>query len=114
MADILKGIDIDWEYPGAGDRGGNEVDTANFVLLMQDLRAAFDASGRELGISFTAPSSFWYLRWFDLPGLLKHADWVNLMSYDLHGEWDKLNPIGSIIQAHTNLTELETALELFW
>jgi hypothetical protein len=27
----------------------------------------------------TAPSSYWYLRHFDLPGLLTSADWVNVM-----------------------------------
>ena len=27
----------------------------------------------------TAPSSYWYLQHFDLPGLLQHADWVNVM-----------------------------------
>ena len=26
-----------------------------------------------------------YLRWFDLPLMLKYADWVNMMTYDLHG-----------------------------
>jgi chitinase len=75
------GVDIDWEYPGAPDRGGKPEDTKNYVLLMETLRKTFDGSGRKLGISFTAPSSFWYLRWFDLPGLVKHVDWINLVSH---------------------------------
>ncbi|KAL7621055.1 hypothetical protein AAE478_008367 [Parahypoxylon ruwenzoriense] len=108
------GVDIDWEYPGAPDRGGSKDDGANYVLMLETLRKTFDASGRKLGVTFTAPSSFWYLRWFDLPGMMKHADWVNLMSYDLHGVWDSSNPIGSIVQGHTNLTEIKLAAELFW
>jgi hypothetical protein len=36
------------------------------------------------------------------------------MSYDLHGAWDSDNPIGSIVQGHTNLTEIKLAAELFW
>ena len=39
----FDGLDIDWEYPGAGDRGGRDDDTANFVLLMKTLRTTFDA-----------------------------------------------------------------------
>ncbi|KAF2130126.1 glycoside hydrolase family 18 protein, partial [Dothidotthia symphoricarpi CBS 119687] len=108
------GVDLDWEYPGAPDRGGKEDDTQNYIELLKTLRSSFDKSGRELEISFTAPSSFWYLRWFDLPGMMKYADWVNLMSYDLHGIWDSSNPIGSVVQAHTNLTEIKLAVELFW
>lgn len=36
------------------------------------------------------------------------------MTYDLHGTWDSNNPIGSIVQGHTNLTEIKIAMELFW
>lgn len=36
------------------------------------------------------------------------------MTYDLHGVWDRNNPIGSIVQAHTNLTEIKLATELLW
>ena len=110
----FQGIDIDWEYPGAPDRGGHIDDTQNFVSLLQTLRSTFDASPRALGITFTAPSSYWYLRWFDLPNLIKYADWINLMTYDLHGVWDRNNPIGSIVQGHTNLTEIGYAMELLW
>jgi chitinase len=98
----FDGVDLDWyvylrsvvpclsiscqhhlhrEYPGAGDRGGKPEDTKNYVELLQAMRKEFDNSGRDLGITFTAPSSYWYLRWFDLPGMLKYADWMNLVSF---------------------------------
>ncbi|OAA67644.1 symbiotic chitinase [Cordyceps fumosorosea ARSEF 2679] len=108
------GVDIDWEYPGAPDRGGKPEDVENYVLLLKEIRAVFDRSGRQLGISLTIPASYWYLKWFDLPGLLKYADFVNLMSYDLHGVWDSSNPIGSRVLGHTNLTEISLAAELLW
>lgn len=86
-ADTFHRLDIDWEYPGAPDRGGKPEDTDNYTRLMKTLRQTFNGSPRRLGLSFTIPSSYWYLKWFDLPGLLKYADWTNLMSYDLHGTW---------------------------
>ncbi len=36
------------------------------------------------------------------------------MTYDLHGLWDKENPIGNVINPHTNLTEIQRAVELLW
>ncbi|KAL4738184.1 hypothetical protein BDV11DRAFT_171259 [Aspergillus similis] len=53
----FDGVALDWEYPGAGDRGGKPEDTENYVLLMKTLRETFDASGNTYGITFTAPSS---------------------------------------------------------
>jgi GH18 family chitinase len=32
----------------------------------------------------------------------------------LQGVWDSNDPIGSIVQAHTNLTEIQEAVELLW
>ncbi|EAU32456.1 predicted protein [Aspergillus terreus NIH2624] len=110
----FDGVDIDWEYPGAGDRGGKPEDTENYVLLLKTMREVFDKSGGDYGLTFTAPSSYWYLRWFDLEKMVKYVNWINVMTYDLHGVWDAENPIGSIVQGHTNLTEIKTALELFW
>lgn len=102
------------EYPGAPDRGGKPDDVQNFPKLLQTIRQTFDRSGRKLGITFTVPSSYWYLKWFDMPALLKYADWTNLMSYDLHGIWDSNNPIGNQVLGHTNLTEIKLAAELLW
>lgn len=32
----------------------------------------------------------------------------------MHGVWDKHNPIGSIVQGHSNLTEIKASVELLW
>jgi chitinase len=108
------GVDFDWEYPGADDRGGSEGDGRNYTLLLKELQEAIAATRRDYLVTFTAPTSYWYLRHFDLKAMMQYVDWVNLMSYDLHGIWDSDNPISSQVLAHTNLTEIDLALDLFW
>jgi len=47
--------------------------------------------------------------------MAKSVDWINLMTYDLHGSWDSPeDQIGSFVYAHTNLSEIEASLNLFW
>ncbi|RFN52992.1 glycoside hydrolase family 18 protein [Fusarium flagelliforme] len=112
----FDGVDIDWEYPGAGDRGGHEDDGENLTKLFKSMRSSFDFnfSGSHKEISFTAPTSYWYLQHFDLKASAKAVDYVNVMSYDLHGVWDAKNPIGSKVLSHSNITEIELALDLLW
>ena len=108
----FDGVDLDWEYPGADDRGGKKEDTANIVSLAADLKSAF---GSRYGLSMTLPTSYWYLQHFDLPGIQPHVDWFNLMAYDLHGVWDAQSKfVGSYIAPHTNLTEIDLGLDLLW
>ena len=78
----FDGIDIDWEYPAAGDRSGVPADTANFVLFMEEMRAAL---GPGMGLSATLPSSYWYMQGFDVAGMEPYVDFFNFMSYDIHG-----------------------------
>ena len=79
------------------------------------MKSYFDAQPEAWGISFAAPTSYWYLRWFDIGRMMQHVNWVNLMTYDLHGSWDnETSYIGPYAYAHTNLTEIETALDLLW
>ena len=108
----FDGLDIDWEYPVADDRGGRKADFENFPIFLRELRASF---GNGLGITVTLPSSYWYLRHFDLPAMAPHLDWFNIMSYDIHGVWDSSNRFtGPFIRPHTNLTEIEDGLSLLW
>ncbi|KAJ6052520.1 glycosyl hydrolases family 18-domain-containing protein [Penicillium canescens] len=111
-------VDLDWEYPGAPDRQPPKTNTTGntegYVKLVQDIRKAFDAEDKKYELSFTTPTSYWYLRWFDIKEMSKAADYVNVMSYDLHGVWDADDPIGSHVLAHTNLTEIKQAMDLLW
>ncbi|KAJ5385796.1 killer toxin alpha/beta [Penicillium cosmopolitanum] len=106
----FDGVDIDWGYHGADDCGGLPADTENFALLLSDLKEAF---GGRFCISVTLPSSYWYLRWFDLQAMEKSVDFFNLMSYDIHGVWDSSSKFtGPYVRPHTNLTEIRLGLDL--
>lgn len=82
---ITADQDID---PVADDRGGSKADFANFVTFMKELQ---QASGK-LGVTATLPSSYWYMKGFDIVHLEPYVDWFNFMSYDIHGTWDGNNP----------------------
>ncbi|KAL5365893.1 bacteriodes thetaiotaomicron symbiotic chitinase [Aspergillus floccosus] len=108
----FDGIDIDWEYPAAGDRGGAARDTANLVTFLSELRAAV---GTDFGLTCTLPSSYWYLKGFDIVGMAGYVDFFNFMSYDIHGTWDGNSEwTDSVINPHTNLTEISAGLDLLW
>ncbi|KAH6896525.1 glycoside hydrolase superfamily [Thelonectria olida] len=108
----FDGVDIDWEYPVAEDRGGDDADFENFVTFLKELR---EATGDDYGITVTLPSSYWYLQGFDIVNMEQYVDWFNIMSYDIHGTWDGKNEYtSSVVQAHTNLTEIDDALNLLW
>ena len=107
-------MDFDWEYPGAGDRGGHPDDGVNFTQLLKELKGTMIDGASQHIVSFTAPTSYWYLQHFDLKASAEYVDWINVMSYDLHGIWDSNDPIGNHVLAHTNLTEIKLALDLYW
>jgi chitinase len=78
----FSGIDLDWEYPGAPERGGNKLaDTRNLPLLVKEMRAAF---GTAYGISVTLAPDYWYLRWFDAKAIEPHVDFLGFMAYGEH------------------------------
>ncbi|KAJ6024672.1 hypothetical protein N7540_005469 [Penicillium herquei] len=111
----LDGVEIDWEYPAAGDRGGSPDDTANSVTLLAELREAFDPINPGWEITCTLPSSYWYMQNFDVKSMEKYISFFNFMSYDLHGMWDQGNKnTGSYLRGHTNLTEIDEGFNLLW
>lgn len=109
----FTGIDIDWEYRAADDRNGRPQDSSKFPKLLANLKSAL--SEYKFGLSITLPTSYWYLQHFDLVAIEPSVDWFNFMTYDLHGTWNIGNQwTGAHLGAHTNLTEIETALDLLW
>ncbi|OJJ00682.1 hypothetical protein ASPVEDRAFT_129047 [Aspergillus versicolor CBS 583.65] len=111
----FDGVDLDWEYPVADDRGGKPKDFENFVTFIKRLRERLNHAPRHIGLSITLPASYWYLRGFDIVHLEPHVDFLNIMTYDIHGVWDgPIEALGQYALAHTNLTEINLALELLW
>ncbi|KAL2386527.1 hypothetical protein RJZ90_000665 [Blastomyces dermatitidis] len=108
----FDGVDIDWEYPVADDRGGSKEDFKTYVQLLKELRAAAED---KYEITVALPASYWYLRGFDLKRMSKYVDWFNVMTYDIHGTWDGNNKwTQEVINPHTNLTEISLGLDLLW
>ncbi|KAL5041333.1 hypothetical protein BDW71DRAFT_201451 [Aspergillus fruticulosus] len=105
----FDGVDIDWEYPASSDRGGKDADTKNFVTLLKELK---EACGDTYGISVTLPSSYWYLKNFDVVSMADYVDWFNFMSYDIHGTWDG-TVIGYMKKANS-MEEISDGLDLLW
>ena len=77
--------------------------------------ALTSSSGGRSGLTVTLPVSYWYLQNFDISSMVAWVDWFNVMSYDLHGLWDKDNKwLGPFLNSHTNLTEITEYLDLLW
>ncbi|KAL3442261.1 glycoside hydrolase superfamily [Aspergillus insuetus] len=63
----FNGVNLDWEYPGAEDRGGHSDNGVNLTKLVREMRVAFSlasiinvvtGSTSAYEISFTAPTSY--------------------------------------------------------
>ncbi len=99
----FDGIDIDYEYPSSMSDSGSPEDWAiankqrghiwaGYLALMKALRIALDKQAivdhHYYLLSIASPASGYLLRGFNGFQALQYLDYVNIMSYDLHGAWN--------------------------
>ena len=84
----FDGFDLDWEYPGAQDRDGSWDDKQNFASLVEELAAAFKPYNWLLSAA-VSPAKFRVNDGYDVRKISQHLDFINVMTYDLHGSWDR-------------------------
>nr|UTR35850.1 chitinase [Agrotis ipsilon] len=85
----FDGLDLDWEYPNQRDTVNGAADVGNFTTLCRELRSAFDRKGYLLTAAVAAGKSS-ASRSYDIRGISKYLDMVNLMTYDMNGGWDNV------------------------
>ncbi|MCB5197426.1 chitinase C-terminal domain-containing protein [Deefgea sp. H3-26] len=99
----FDGIDIDYEYPTSMSDAGNPEDWKignakrgdlfkGYMALTKTLRAELDkqavADNKYYMLTIASPSSGYLLRGMEDFEAVKYLDYVNIMTYDLHGAWN--------------------------
>lgn len=87
----FDGLDLDWEYPVCWQvdcTKGPESDKEGFSQLVKELSNEFKAKGLLLSAA-VSPSKKVIDAGYDVPVLSKYLDWISVMTYDFHGQWDK-------------------------
>ena len=89
----FNGIDIDWEYPGYAPHNGSAADTANFTLLLQELRTALDSlsitNSEEYLLTACFGATETHMSYIDWANVVPLLDLINFMTYDFSGDWSE-------------------------
>lgn len=100
----FNGVDVDYEYATSMNDAGHPLDwnvsnprraalMRGYVALMKTLREKLDAAAAQdykyYLLTVAAPASGYLLRGMETYQVTQYLDYVNIMSYDLHGAWNQ-------------------------
>lgn len=110
----FNGVDIDWEYPVSGGLSTNvkrPEDKQNFTLLIKKLREKLDArsllDGRQYLLTIAGAAGQWYVNNTELGIMHQYLDFANVMTYDIHGNWDKYTDFNAPLYNNTDTSPQE-------
>lgn len=88
----FRGLQIDWNYPKCWHsdcRKGPASDKPNFTKLMQELHAAFTKESPPLALAVGLSGYKEIIdNAYELAELSKVVEYMTVMSYDYHGNWE--------------------------
>ncbi len=87
----FDGLDLDWEYPTCWQVNcdkGPKTDKENFAAWVKELKMAFKQHGLLLTAA-VSPAKKVIDAGYDVPAVGEYLDYISVMTYDYHGQWDK-------------------------
>ncbi|KAL8594958.1 hypothetical protein ACOMHN_038755 [Nucella lapillus] len=102
----FDGFDVDWEFPAT--RGSAADDKYRYTTLMKGLYEAFAEESRESGreklllTMATASGTYFIDTSYEPSKIIPYMDYMLLMTYNYHGQWEKRTGHHSPLLKHRN------------